>query len=152
MLYCKTMENAEAVPGTSADLPPLNSIQQFIVDAAFRACEGPTPAKMPRLDPEDAEADPDDVDRKGRFVQGADLAALLQHFRENLSLPVSVGPLEEEDFFAQYQRSEPESLPVHKAVRKVLEHEWKDIDKSSFPRFLSKRYSLDGLLILFHPW
>ena len=64
------MEDAEPVAGTSSDLPSLARIQQFIIDAveaAFRAREaqeGPPPAKVPRLDIEDAGADLDEEDKK----------------------------------------------------------------------------------------
>ena len=37
-----------------------------------------------------------------------------------------------------------DSLSAHKAIRGLLSREWADIEKSSFPHFLVKRYFIQG--------
>ena len=68
---------------------------------------------------------------------------VLQHLRDNLGFAPPVSSAAEDDFFAQYQHAELESLPLHSAVKKVLAHEYKDLEKSSFPRFLLRKYPVE---------
>ncbi|XP_078498023.1 lamina-associated polypeptide 2, isoforms alpha/zeta-like [Lissotriton helveticus] len=140
-------EDGEVVAGSST-APSMANIQKMIeaaVAAAFVA-HVPKGPKRQKLDAS-AEVDPDvdsDEEVKGRFVQGADLRCVMQHVRDNLGFPDPVEGGESEDFFANYLKKDPESLPIHTSVRKVLEGEWKDVDRHAFPRFLAKRYPLQG--------
>lgn len=135
---------------TGAAAPTLDALRLLInevVATAFRAREA---AKVPRgslvqPDPsaDDVGAEEDDYVR-GRFVQGAELSDLFDYLRGNLGFASPVPDVLEDDFFTQYRQPDPGSLPLHGTVRKVLAHEWKDVDKSVFPRFLGKRYPLEG--------
>ncbi|KAJ1092610.1 hypothetical protein NDU88_005720 [Pleurodeles waltl] len=122
--------------GPSSTLPSLEMLQTMItaaVEAAMRASEDPDPL------PDDGEEDD-----KGRFVQGTDFLDVLARIRDNLEFSAPVMASTEEDFLAQYHCPEAESFPLHSSVKTVLTNEWKHLESQSFPRFLLKRYPLEG--------
>lgn len=76
----------------------------------------------------------DDV-LKGIYVQGSVLRDLLSHLRDSLGFEPKVPQLD--GFLAQYVKDDGVTLPVHTVI------------KDTVPRFLNKRYLLEGLILTF---
>ncbi|KAJ1117923.1 hypothetical protein NDU88_006119 [Pleurodeles waltl] len=121
-------------PGCREDLTVIKQMIQAAVAAAFQERESVPSPREPRLesvDPTDSDTE-EVIDLKEKYVQGQELKELLQHIKQNLGLPELVLQEESEDFFSQSQR-EPDSLLLHPLVKKVMENEWKEIDKRALP-------------------
>ncbi|KAJ1115581.1 hypothetical protein NDU88_003803 [Pleurodeles waltl] len=129
--------------GPSVAVPSMAKLQAMTdkaLEASSQKRECPKPLEVSWLaDPEVVDLDEEDVEdsRTGCFHHGEELSSLLLHLRQNLGLydPAPTG-VEEEDFFAHYQMAEPESVPLHLAIHKVLTSECMEEGKGTFPHFL----------------
>ncbi|KAJ1108025.1 hypothetical protein NDU88_005409 [Pleurodeles waltl] len=130
--------------GAKETVPSLAVIQQMIqaaAAAAFQEREATSPKRpvwrlWPLLNLIQRR-----MKEKGRYVKGQELELkeVLQYIMNNIEFPGLVAQEESEDIFFQYQRKEPESLPLHSSVKKVIENEQKEDEKHTFPIFLAKR-------------
>ncbi|KAJ1180780.1 hypothetical protein NDU88_005996 [Pleurodeles waltl] len=76
--------------------------------AVFESRSSQTSARRQHIDPSpgvDAEGEEEDL--RGRYLQGRKLKKVMQHIKENLAYTLPQEAEESEDFFLQYQRREP---------------------------------------------
>ena len=79
--------------------------------------------KKPRLEEVSEGQKPEGDDyMKGRLVQGPELKEVMQHIRSNMSFQKAEQATESEDFFSPYMKKEPDSLPFHSSIKKVLDN------------------------------
>ena len=93
--------------------------------------------KAPRLEEDDQ---PEDLHSK--YIQAPQLKALLKHIGDMLGFKEQA--VSEDDFYAQYAPVQDNALPMHDVIKSMILKDWKDVDKQSIPRFLRKRYVLEG--------